>query len=214
MGSKNMPGKYTKWKALATFVYKATRGMPLKHSAFADETAMRKELVSRKQLAKKGAKRVPAATSGNEKVCTPVFPLITADREKLPLVIIDKGAVAPNRPDFRGKRNSKYIRAKVDAAVAAGRFCAPFFLWINKDGKMEEECMNYAYNQVWNNRPGNNPADPVPSFVLTDAYISHRTDRVIDNMRKLKVCPGIIPGGGTSDMQVHDKHIIKNFCLQ
>ena len=28
-------------------------------------------------------------------------------------------------------------------------------------------------------------------------------------MRRLRVIPGIIPGGGTSDMQVHDKHIIK-----
>ena len=63
-----------------------------------------------------------------------------------PLLIIDKGAVAPNRPDFRGKRNPKSIR--VDAAIAAGKFCAPFFLWINKDGKMEEECMNFVYNEI------------------------------------------------------------------
>ena len=90
-----------RWKALATFVYNATKGMPLKQIGFADETAMRKELVSRKQLAPKGAKRVPAATSGDEKVCTTVFPLVTADCQKLPLLIIDKGAVAPNMPNFR-----------------------------------------------------------------------------------------------------------------
>ena len=28
-------------------------------------------------------------------------------------------------------------------------------------------------------------------------------------MKQLQVCPGIIPEGGTSDMQVQDKHIIK-----
>ena len=43
MGSKNMPGKYSKWKALATYVYNATKGRPLQHVGFADETAMRIE---------------------------------------------------------------------------------------------------------------------------------------------------------------------------
>ena len=209
MGSKNMPGRYTKWKALATFVYNKTRGIALEHFGIADETAMRKEIVSRKQLASKGAKRVPAATSGDERVCTTVFPFVTGKCEKLPLLIIDKGAIAPNRPDFRGKRNPKSIRAKVDAAIAAGKFCAPFFLWINKDGKMEEECMTFCYKEIWNKRPGNDPLNPTPSFTLMDAYASHRTDRVINYMHTLKVCPGIIPGGGTADMQVHDKHIIK-----
>ena len=71
-----MPSKYSKWKALATYVYTAPKGMPLQHVGFADETAMRKELISRKQLASKGVKRVPAATSGDEKVCTTVFPLV------------------------------------------------------------------------------------------------------------------------------------------
>ena len=46
-------------------------------------------------------KCVPAATSGDEKVCTTVFPLVKVDCQKFPLLIIDKGAVAPNRPNFR-----------------------------------------------------------------------------------------------------------------
>ena len=81
--------------------------------------------MSRRQLATKGAKRVPAATSGDEKVCTTVFPLVTGDCVKLPQLIIDKGTVAPNRPEFRGNRNPKSIRAKVEAAIAMGKFCAP-----------------------------------------------------------------------------------------
>ena len=74
----------------------------------ADETAICKEIVSRRQLATKGAKRVPAATSGDEKVCTTVFPLVTGDCVKLPLLIIDKGTVAPNRPELREKKSQKY----------------------------------------------------------------------------------------------------------
>ena len=46
-GFEQMPGKYTKWKALATYVYNATKGMALKDIGFADETAMKKELISR-----------------------------------------------------------------------------------------------------------------------------------------------------------------------
>ena len=195
MGSKIMVGKFSKWRALSSYVYEKTKGISLKDFGVADETAMRKELVSRKQLASKGAKRVPAATSGDEKVCTTVFPLVTGDCVKLPLLIIDKGTVAPNRPDFRGKRNPKCIRSKVEAAVAAGRFSEPFYLWINKDGKMEEECMVYTYKNIWHNRPGNDPSNPTPSFNLTDAYASHRTDRVIQCMKSLQVCPGIRPGG-------------------
>ena len=61
MGTKNMPGKYTKWKALSCYVYGKTEGIALKDFGVADETAMRKEIVSRRQLATKGAKRVPAA---------------------------------------------------------------------------------------------------------------------------------------------------------
>ena len=101
MGSNNMPNKYTKWKALITYVYNATKDMALKDIGFVDETAMKKELISRKQLSPKGAILVPAAMSGDEKLCTTIFPLVTAECQKLHLLIIDKGAVAPNRPDLK-----------------------------------------------------------------------------------------------------------------
>ena len=38
-------GVYTKWKAFATYIYNATKGMALKDIDFADETAMKKELL-------------------------------------------------------------------------------------------------------------------------------------------------------------------------
>ena len=43
---EQMPRKYTKWKALATYVYYA-KDMALKDIDFVDETAMKKELISR-----------------------------------------------------------------------------------------------------------------------------------------------------------------------
>ena len=112
MGSKNMPGKYMKWKALATYVYNATKGMALRDIGFADKTAMKKELIPRKQLAPKGATIVPAATSGDEKVCSTVFPLVIAECQKLCLLIINKGAVIFKRPDFRGKKKKRALELK------------------------------------------------------------------------------------------------------
>ena len=38
-------GVYTKWKAFATYVYNATKGMARKDIDFANETAMKKELL-------------------------------------------------------------------------------------------------------------------------------------------------------------------------
>ena len=42
MGSTNMMGKFSKWRALSGYVYEKTSGIALKDFGVADETAMRK----------------------------------------------------------------------------------------------------------------------------------------------------------------------------
>ena len=61
-----------------------------------------------------------------------------------------------------------------------------------RQAKWKTECMSDAFANIWNHRPDNNPAHPTRSFTLTDAYISHRTNSVINSMQKLRIHPGII----------------------
>ena len=94
---KNLPNRFSKWKALAVYVYDKCEGIELKDFGFGDETAVYKELMATKQLADRGPKKVSAGSSG-------ILMLSTGDCQTLPLLKIDKGACAPTNCTIQQNR--------------------------------------------------------------------------------------------------------------
>ena len=67
IGQKRPPGYEGKWFLCAEFYSIKTKGIPKKYNYNGDETKVLHEQVAKKQMCKRGVKRVHALTSGREK---------------------------------------------------------------------------------------------------------------------------------------------------
>ena len=73
IGQKRPAGYESKWRVCSEFYYLQTKGIPIKYNYNGDETKVYHEPVSKKQLAKRGVKRVHAHTSGKKKEGNSVY---------------------------------------------------------------------------------------------------------------------------------------------
>ena len=213
IGQKRPAGYESKWRICSEFYYVKTKGIPIEFNYNGDETKVLHEPVSKKQLAKKGAKRVHAHTSGKEKEGNSVY-LGTGGRGKKnrPFIIF-KGSTAANRPSTMSGNTSRKrtIREQIERAKAHNLVDQEFDFWVNESGTMDEEAHCYMLQKHFKRvrREENQPS--IRMSMLEDSHASHKTERVKRVCQDLNVQLCIISGGLTADAQLADRVYIRRF---
>ena len=213
IGQKRPVGYEGKWRVCSEFYYVKTKGIPKKYNYNGDETKVLHEPVARRQLAKKGAKRVHARTSGGEKEGNSVFLGTDGVGEKMRPFIIFKGSTVANRPTSLSNKRLKKgtIREQIEDAKKRGLVDHWFDYWVNESGTMDEEAHCYMLERHFKRvrRECNEPH--IRMSMLEDSHTSHRTERVKRTLKSLNVQLAIISGGLTGDAQLGDRVFIKRF---
>ena len=213
IGQKRPPGYEGKWFLCAEFYYIKTKGIPKKYNYNGDKTHVTHEQVAKKQLAKRGVKRVHAQTSGREKEGNSVFLGTDGCGFKMRPFIILNGSQTANRPtSLTGVRQKAgTVRGQVEEARKKGLVDPWFDFWVNESGTMNEEAHLFMLEKHFKRARRENDQPTIRMSMLEDAHCSHKTQRVSLLCKKLNVQLAIIGGGLTGDAQLGDRVFIKRF---
>ena len=213
VGQKRPSGFEQKWFLCSEFYYVKTKGIPKKYNYNGDETLVTHEQVSKKQLVKKGVKRVHALTTGGEKDGNSVFLGTDGCGGKMRPFILFKGSQTANRPtSLTASRQKKgTIRSQVQEAKTRGLVDPWFDFWVNESGTMNEEAHCYMLQRHFKRVRIEENQPTTRMSMLEDSHSSHKTKRVAMTCKSLNVQLAIISGGLTGDAQLGDRVFIKRF---
>ena len=213
VGQKRPAGFEQKWFLCAEFYYVKTKGIPKKYNYNGDETLVLHEQVSKKQIAKKGVKRVHALTTGGEKEGNSVYLGTDGCGGKVRPFILFKGSQTANRPtSLTAARQKKgTIRFQVEEAKRKGLVDPWFDFWVNDSGTMNEEAHCFMLDRQFKRIRREEKQPHTRMSMLEDSHSSHKTKRVAMTCKSLNVQLAIISGGLTGDAQLGDRVFIKRF---
>ena len=213
IGQKRPPGAEGKWFLCAEFYYIKTKGIPKKYNYNGDETKVIHEPVAKKQMAKRGVKRVHAMTTGREKEGNSVFLGTDGCGVKNRPFIILKGSQTANRPTSvtHARHKTCTIRGQIEEAKSKGLVDKWFDYWVNETGTMNEEAHLYMLERHFKRVRRENNEPTVRMSLLEDSHSSHKTKRVTMLCKQMNVQLAIIAGGLTGDAQLADRVFIKRF---
>ena len=210
---QKLPEGYTgKWEACSYYFYLETKGVPPENVYHGDETKALYEDIPNKVIADEGAKSVPCRTSGQEKEGLTAFLVQNTYGKKLPLFPIFRGDTTANRPGFHTKKSNSSIRQRFQEiinrkVVLRVKGWKKLQFWVNDTAYMDEECFLTWGRTVWKYREDTSGENQPLSVLLLDDLRSHKTQKLMDEFKRLyntKII--ILPGGLTPKAQIMDTH--------
>lgn len=151
-----------------------------------DEVPVSFDMPSRFTVDQKGSQDVSIKTTGGEKSNFTVLLGCTAEGGKLPPMLIFKRKTIPK-----------------------GNFPKGIIIQANEKGWINSELFIHYSKTIWPRRRGS--IFSKESLLIFDSARAHLTEEIKSEMKKLRIIPGIIPGGLTKKLQPLDLAINRSF---